>query len=42
MNKEIDTRIELYHSIVTKQELPKTAKLSDLKSVFVPTLAYGR
>jgi len=47
--EEIDTRIvkanpvlcELYRSVVTKQELSNTAKLSGFKSVFVPILIYG-
>jgi len=46
--KEIDTRIgkanavlrELYCSVVTKQELSKTAKLSIFKSVFVLTCGH--
>jgi len=32
---------ELYRSVVTKQELSKTAKLSVFKSVFVPILTFG-
>jgi len=46
---EVDKRIskanavlrELQRSVVTKQELSNTAKLSVLKSVFVPILTYG-
>jgi len=48
-NREIDTRIvkasavlrELYRSVVTKQELSNTAKLSVSKSALVPILTYG-
>jgi len=48
-NTEIDTQIrkvngvlrELYRSVVTKREFSNTAKLSVLKSVFVPILIYG-
>jgi len=48
-NKGIETRIgkanavvrEPYCSVVTKQELSKTAKLSIFKSVFVPILTCG-
>jgi len=48
-NKEIDTRIdeanavlrELHCSVVTKRELPNTAKLSVFKSVFIPIFIYG-
>jgi len=48
-SEEIDTRIgkpnaalrELYRSVVTKQELSNTTKLSVFKSVFVPILSYG-
>jgi len=32
---------ELYCSVVTKRELSNSAKLSILKSVFVPILTYG-
>jgi len=47
-NKEIDSGIgkvnavlcELYRSVVTKWVLSNTAKLSVLKSVFVPTLTW--
>jgi len=31
---------ELYRSVVTKREVPNTAKLSVFKSVFVPILTY--
>jgi len=48
-NKEIDTRVgkanavlrELYCSVVAKQELSQTAKLSVFRSVFVPILTCG-
>jgi len=48
-SEEVDTRIgkanavqrELYRSVVTKQELSNTAKLSVFKSFFVPILTYG-
>ena len=48
-NKELDTLIrtanevlrELYCSMVTKRELPKTAKLSVFKSVFLQILTCG-
>jgi len=48
-NEEIDKWIgkanavlrELYRSVVTKQELSNTAKLSVFKSVFVPILTFG-
>jgi len=47
-NEEIDKWIgkanavlrELYRSVVTKQELSNTAKLSVFKSVFVPILTF--
>ena len=31
---------ELYRSVVTKREVPNTAKLSVFKSVFVPIFTY--
>ena len=48
-NKAIDPRIgtenlvipEVYRSVVIKRELPNIAKLSAIKSVFVPILTYG-
>ena len=48
-SEEVDVRIananailrELYRSVVTKQELSNTAKLSVFKSVFLPILSYG-
>ena len=48
-NKGFDIRIckanavlrELHCSVMTKQELSKSANLSVLKSVFVPILTYG-
>jgi len=48
-NKEINRRIgkakaelcEFYRSVVTKQQLSNTAKLSLCKSVFAPILTYG-
>jgi len=49
VNKEINIGIgeantvlrELYRSVVTKRELSNTAKLSVIKSIFVPILTYG-
>ena len=48
-DEELDTRIgkagavmlALHHSVVMKRELSKKAKLSLLKTVFVPILTYG-
>jgi len=48
-SKEIDTWIgkanavlcELYHSVVTKEELLNTTKLSVFKAVFVLILSFG-
>jgi len=48
-NKEIDTWIskanlvlrEFHRSVVMKREITNTAKLSVIKSVFVPILTYG-
>ena len=48
-DEELDTRISkasavmraLHHSVVMKRELPKKARLSIFKAVFVPILTYG-
>ena len=48
-DEELDTRIgkasavmrALHYSVVMKRELPKKAKLSIFKTVFVPILTYG-
>ena len=49
MEREIGRRIgaagavlhSLYHTVVTKRELSRKAKLSIYRSIFVPTLTYG-
>ena len=48
-DEELDTRIgkasavmrALHYSVIMKRELPKKAKLSIFKAVFVPILTYG-